>query len=245
MTFKAFIFGMLAAFGLPWLCAIVLPFAAMRGLDPVSYEEDGPVSGAYLPKRDGRVSEGSLIYRQEGCTQCHTQLIRPTYAGWDVHRDEWAGIRKSADNLVDTRRETLATDFEGENVAPIGISRVGPDLSNFGRRISFYFKHRAITSEQWVYLHLYNPRGIANYHPNPQDLPDESTCPSKKGLFKEVPDSQGRGGVLPIKTADGFAIIPTDRARALASYLLSLKKDTMGNPLPKALNSNPEAPKSE
>jgi hypothetical protein len=42
---------------------------------------------------------------------------------------------------------------------------------------------------------------------------------------------------------EGVAVVPTDRARALVSYLASLKKDTLGAPLPKAYNLNPTAPK--
>ncbi|MEJ6581704.1 MAG: hypothetical protein QNL33_12745 [Akkermansiaceae bacterium] len=244
MTFKAFIFGMLASFGLPWLFAVVLPFSKMRSLEPVKFEEDAAVSGVYSIKRDGRITEGSKIYGQEGCYQCHTQLIRPTYAGWDVHRDEWAGLRVSADNAEDTRRETLPTDFEGEKVAHVGISRLGPDLSNFGRRIGFYLKQGEYTPEEWVLLHLYNPRGLPNYLDD-QRVPEKSTCPSKGGMFDEVPSYQAGDDALPLATPDGLAVVPNDRARALASYLLSLKKDTLGQPLPKALNFNPEAPQAE
>ncbi|YCM44371.1 hypothetical protein V2O64_23995 [Verrucomicrobiaceae bacterium 227] len=235
---------MLASFGLPWLFAVVLPFAKMRSLEPVKFEEGAEQSGVYSPNRDGRINEGSRVYGQEGCYQCHTQLIRPTYAGWDVHRDEWAGLRVSADNLEDTRRETLATDFEGEDVAHIGISRLGPDLSNFGRRIGFHLKKGKYTPEEWVLLHLYNPRGLPNYLDD-QRIPDKSTCPSKGGLFNELPANQAGDDALPLSTPDGLAIVPNDRARALVSYLLSLKKDTLGQPLPKDLNYNPEAPKAE
>jgi hypothetical protein len=52
-------------------------------------------------------------------------------------------------------------------------------------------------------------------------------------------------GNLPIEIEEGIGVRPTDRARALVSYLVSLKKDTYGNPLPEALNFNPKAPKSE
>jgi len=241
MTFKAFIFGLLATFGLPWLVAVVIPFSTMRSPEIVRYEEGAAEKGVYLPKRDGRVSEGSKIYGQEGCATCHTQVIRPTYAGNDVHRDEWAVLRKTADN-PDTRRETLAMDFADEKVAHVGMSRVGPDLSNLGRRLEFYLKGSDDTPESWVLRHLYNPRGLKNYHPDTQDLPKNSSCPSKRGLFRKV-DVYGAGaGLLPVQIEKGKGIEPTDRARALAGYLISLKKDTLGQPLPEALNYNPKAP---
>ncbi|MDG1671366.1 MAG: hypothetical protein P8H96_10885, partial [Akkermansiaceae bacterium] len=81
MTFKSFIFGLLASFGLPWLAVVVFPFSKMRALEPAKFEEGDRKGQAYSPMRDGRVNEGSKIYGQEGCYHCHTQLIRPTYAG--------------------------------------------------------------------------------------------------------------------------------------------------------------------
>jgi cytochrome c oxidase cbb3-type subunit 2 len=241
MTFKAFLIGLLGTFGLPWLLVVVVPYSTQRTQDPVRYEEGDPASGVYISKRDGRITEGSKIYGQEGCYYCHTQVIRPTYAGNDVHRDEWAGLRKGKGVAADTRRETLPTDFEQEKSAHIGISRVGPDLSNFGRRVAHYLKNRDITPEEWVLMHLYNPKGVARYD-NPDERAYDSTCPTKASMFDEV-DVYGAGGrTLAVDVGEGKGVIADDRARALASYLLSLKKDTLGNPLPKALNYNPEAP---
>lgn len=247
MSFKLFLFGLIASFGLPWLIAVVIPYSKMRNLELVEYaglEEDGG-EGTYAPKRDGRITEGSKIYGQEGCYYCHTQLIRPTYAGSDIWRKDWGGLAKSADNLVDTRRETNAFDFQDEKVAHIGISRVGPDLSNLGRRISNALKPGGITGEEWILNHLYNPRENKGYRPDDQDLHQKSTCPSKPGLFEIVDAMQARSGALKVKAPEGKAIIATDRARALASYLLSLKKDTLNQPLPKSLNYAPAQSKAK
>ncbi|MDB4265269.1 hypothetical protein N9891_00815 [bacterium] len=239
MTFKAFIFGLLATFGLPWLIAVVIPFSTMRSLEPIEYEKDADVSGVFVPKRDGRINEGSKIYGQEGCYQCHTQIIRPTYAGNDVFRDEWAGLRKSADS-PDTTRETLPEDFDGEDVAHIGVSRVGPDLSNLGRRLEYHLKGTGTSPQEWLMEHLYSPRELVNYRKGTQSIPERSTCPAKTGFFDEV-DIYGAGGdVLSIRTAEGKGVRPNDRARQLVSFLASLKKDTFGQPLPKVLNYNPK-----
>ena len=244
MTFKSFIFGLLASFGLPWLAVVVLPFSHMRNLEPAKYEEGSKKGELYDTMRAGRVNEGSKIYGQEGCYYCHTQLIRPTWAGSDVHRDEWAGLRLTKDN-PDTRRETVPVDYDGEKVAHIGLGRVGPDLSNLGRRLDHYLNGQELTPETWLYLHLYSPRTNKGYVENDQEIHSHSTCPSKSGLFEEVPAVQAGGQALPLKTPDGLAVIPTDRARALVNYLASLKKDTLGAPLPKAYNLNPTASKEE
>ncbi|MDB4537176.1 hypothetical protein N9230_01010 [Akkermansiaceae bacterium] len=242
MTFKSFIFGLLASFGLPWLAVVVLPYSKMRALEPAEYEAGHEREGkTYSPERSGRVTEGSKVYGQEGCYYCHTQIIRPTYAGQDVHRDEWAGLRLTADN-PDTRRETIPVDYEGEHVAHVGFSRVGPDLSNLGRRLDHYLKKSELTPETWLYLHLYDARKNTGYVENDQEIHSHSSCPSKSGLFTEVPAVQAGDEALPLDTPEGVAVVPTDRARALVSYLASLKKDTLDNPLPKAYNLNPTAP---
>ncbi len=245
MTFKAFIFGLLGTFGIPWMLVVVIPYSTMRTSEPIQYEDGAGLSGAFIPSRDGRIKEGSMVYGQEGCYQCHTQVIRPTYAGNDVHRGEWAGLRKSSDVENDTRRETIADDFSQEKAAHIGQSRVGPDLSNFGRRLAHYLKvnKNDLTSEEWILMHLYNSRDLPGYLDGAK--PYNSTCPPKGGLFDEVAVYGAGSGTLPVDIKEGRGIKPTDRARALASYLLSLKKDTLGNPLPEALNYNPDAPESD
>jgi len=239
MSFKGFIIGLIFSFGLPWVLAVVLPFSFMSNIETVSYEgieQDGG-EGIYHPKRDGRITEGSKIYGQEGCYFCHTQLIRPTYAGSDIWRKDWGGLAKTVDN-PDTRRETNAFDFQDEKVAHTGIARVGPDLSNFGRRIANGIA-AGESAEQWVLKHFYNPRENKGYRADDQQLHSESVCPSKPGFFKIVDASQGRASAIKVEAPEGKAIVPTDRARALASYLLSLKKDTLGQPLPAALNYGP------
>ncbi|MDB4353698.1 hypothetical protein N9Z02_00170 [Akkermansiaceae bacterium] len=244
MKFKAFIFGLLATFGLPWLFAIVVPFSKMRNLKPVEYsgmEIDGG-EGVFVMKRAGRVREGSDIYGEEGCYYCHTQLIRPTYAGSDVWRADWAGLKKSADNPVDTRRETLATDYDGEDFAHIGVTRVGHDLSNLGLRLEVNLTGEQLSPEEWLYLHLYNPRGVKPYRKGSQDIVENSVCPSKPGLFKEVESNLAGADALPLGAPEGTSIVPTDRARALVSYLASLKKDAGSQPLPESLNFNPIQP---
>lgn len=231
MTYKTFIIGLLASFGLPWLLVLVIPFSTMQNLDPVRYDEKADGStGVYVSKRAGLIAQGSEIYGQEGCYYCHTQLIRPTYAGNDLWRADWAGMRKSVDFPVDTRRETNQFDFDSESVAHVGLVRIGPDLSNFGRRVQSYVKaDPEFSAEEWVYIHLYNPRGK-------RGLFVSSVCPSKSGLFKEMDAVGAKGNALPVAAPEGKAVVPTERAKVLASYLLSLQKDTLGNTIPAALD---------
>ena len=133
MTLKTFLLGMLASFGLAWMCLIAIPAAKMSALPHVSMndeEEDAPL---YERKTAGRVKNGAEIYAANGCYYCHTQLIRPTYIGRQIWREDVAGVitrDDKGDVESDTRRETSYYDYDGEKFAQIGHARVGPDLSN-------------------------------------------------------------------------------------------------------------------
>lgn len=206
MNFKTFLIGLTAAFGLPWVFAIAIPYVQMTNLEPPQFNEaqDG-FDGVYEFKRAGRI-DGAPIYAANGCALCHTQLIRPSYAGTDMYREDWAGVPANAsEGIEDSRRETNPFDFEGEKFAYIGQGRVGQDLSNVAIRASRKAAAQGISTEQWFLNHLYDPRD-ANYL---------SVCPSMAFMF------------------DGSADKPKPNAKALAAYLMSMRKD---NPIPTAIN---------
>lgn len=206
MNFHTFLIGLIAAFGLPWFFAIAIPYVKMTKMDPVAFTEaDDGFDGPYEFVRSGR-TDGASIYAANGCALCHTQLIRPTSAGNDMYREGWAGVPGNAgEGIVDSRRETNPFDFTGEKFAYIGQGRVGQDLSNVAIRIEERATADGITPEKWVLAHLYNPR----------DYDYKSVCSSVAFMF------------------DGSADRPKSDAKALAAYLLSMRKD---NPIPKALN---------
>ncbi|MEO5917867.1 MAG: cbb3-type cytochrome c oxidase subunit II [Luteolibacter sp.] len=217
MSFRTFILGLSASFGIAWLAIVVVPFIKMRNLAPIQLNEatDG-TTGIFFPKRTGRVADGALVYAENGCYLCHTQVVRPTYAGNDLYRSDWGGLKADADR-GDTRRETNAYDFFGEKFAQIGVARMGPDLSNLGRRVEAIYATGGDPAK-WLYGHLYDPRS------EPKRW--KSTCPSFRFLFKQQPVTGDiSDDALPFGHEDGMEIIPTSDAKALVSYLLSLKKD--------------------
>jgi cytochrome c oxidase cbb3-type subunit II len=236
MTFRIFILGLSASFGVAWLSIIVLPYLKMRSLEPVSMGEDANgTSVVFNPKRAGRITDGSEVYAANGCYQCHSQLIRPTYAGNDLYRADWAGLVYD-DERGDTRRETTAYDYAGEKFAHIGVARIGPDLSNLAVRVENIYA-KGSSGEQWLYTFLYNPR----LDPKRR----HSTCPSNRFLFEERKITGNPSDrALPISTKEGYELVPKPEARALVSYLLSLKKDQA---VPASLNFAPakaEEPKA-
>ena len=90
-SFRKFLLGLVFSFGLPWLVLIVIPALRAQKLAPVAYdkERDG-VDGVYPGKVINR--QGQLVYAREGCVQCHTQMIRPSFAGiLDGWKKGWGG----------------------------------------------------------------------------------------------------------------------------------------------------------
>jgi cytochrome c oxidase cbb3-type subunit 2 len=233
MTFRQFAFGLTAAFLFPWTAMVVYPFFSMRTTEPVSFDEiaDGK-TGIYHPKQTGRVTNGAAVYAANGCYLCHTQLIRPTYAGKDLGRPDWAGL-KADENRGDTRRESNVFDYQGEKFAQIGVNRLGPDLSNLGRRVeALYTKASNSSPETWLYLHLYDPRG------NPER--PTSTCPSHRFLFEEKKiTGQIPADALPVQSPEGTFVVPTAAAESLVDYLLSLRRD---DAIPASMNPAPAKP---
>jgi cytochrome c oxidase cbb3-type subunit 2 len=224
MSFRTFFLSLSASFGVAWLAIIIVPYLKMRSLEPVMFEEETGTDAVYIAKRAGRITDGSEVYAENGCYLCHTQLVRPTYAGNDMFRPDWGGFIHD-DERGDSRRETNAYDFSGENFAHIGVARTGSDLSNLGVRVEQEYA-KGISAEQWLYRYLYNPRSEPNRR--------KSTCPSFRFLFDEreihgLPSNEA----LPFETEEGKEIVPGAEAKALVSYLLSLKKD---HPVPASLD---------
>jgi cytochrome c oxidase cbb3-type subunit 2 len=228
MSSRTFITGIAASFGIAWLAVIVVPYLKMRNLAPAEFSEaaDGK-TGVFIPKRSGRVAGGAQVYAENGCYLCHTQVVRPTYAGNDLYRPDWGGL-KNDETRGDTRRETNAYDFNGETFAQIGTSRMGPDLSNLGRRLEAS-RAEGVDPERWLFTRLYNPRLDSKRW--------NSTCPPLPFLFtkREIKGAPS-ADALPIDVGDGFELIPGPDARALVSYLMSLKKD---HPVPASLDFSP------
>lgn len=143
--------GLAICFALPWTFLIMGPYFSEASTKPVPYSEKDEVEGlAAYPERStlryGSSDYGAKIYAAEGCAYCHTQMVRPTYAGPDMWRDGWGG--RDAEGLS---RETRPEDYFGESFAYLGYQRLGQDLSNVGHRI---------TTREAMHRHLYDPKSF-------------------------------------------------------------------------------------
>lgn len=211
-SLKQFVALLSLLFALPWVILVVYPSIKLSGLSATSYKTDAGVLESYPPVTGGLAVRGSQIYAQNGCAYCHTQMIRPTYAGTDRWRPGWAGREKDGDNPA-TIRETVATDYLGEKFAPLGVQRLGPDLSNVGWRRP---------DAAWHYQHLYDPRSLS----------DVSVMPAFRNLFKvRKVTGQRSKDALEVKfvgaAGEELEVVPTPDAKALVAYLQSLKKDSV------------------
>ena len=82
---------------------------------------DDEGNDVYPAPRSGMAERGHRVYVANGCVYCHSQQVRADYAASDIDR-KW-GERRSAPR-----------DYTFDRPTQIGKMRMGPDLSNIGKR---------------------------------------------------------------------------------------------------------------
>lgn len=222
-SLRSFVYKLALCLGLPWLIMVVVPYARQQNLQPVPYadadvEANADLRGGVFPMAiSGDKKRGQEVYFSEGCAQCHTQVIRPTYAGWDQWKRGW-GSNQDPTGTSQTR-QTTPWDYLHEDFAAIGQRRIGPDLANAAYRSK---------SAAELHAKLFAPRSVAHW----------SVMPSYRHLYQIKKIEGGvRADAIPLPkeagVPDGYQVVPGDSAKALAEYLLALKRDL---PLPVAIS---------
>ncbi len=110
--------GIFGTFAFSWLGLTVVPNAQIGHLDP-QMDEEG--NDAYPAPKSGMAERGRQVYRANGCVYCHSQQVRADYVASDIER-KW-GERRSAPR-----------DYIFDRPVLLGKMRIGPDLSNIGKR---------------------------------------------------------------------------------------------------------------
>lgn len=123
------------------------------------------------------------------------------------------------------QRRTVAQDYLFDDPVQLGARRIGPDLANIGMR-------RA--DSNWQLRHLYAPQGEVK----------GSTMPPYRFLFetrkiKGAPSPDALNLPAEFAPPAGSEVVPTEDARMLVAYLLSLHA---GAPLFEAPVTPPPAP---
>jgi cbb3-type cytochrome oxidase cytochrome c subunit len=130
---------------------------------------------------------------------------------------------------------SVAADFLYDQPVMLGSQRIGPDLANVGIRLP---------DANWHYRHLYDPTSVVPKSVMPPyrflfEQRPSMTAPGAEAMRSPLSDMtvfSGSGtpfanGEALDSTAQhapkpGFEIVPTEDARALVAYLLSLRVNT-------------------
>lgn len=198
--------GIFLTFLSSWIGLVATPFFQIGQYKP---EVDEITRESLPPGFSGQADQGSVVYASNGCIYCHSQQVRPSEAGSDLARG-WGA------------RRTVARDYMYDKVAYFGTMRTGPDLSNIGARQP---------SVDWHYQHLYQPQVVS----------PGSIMPPFRFLFEKrrivgQPSNDAVKVLPPDQPEAGYEIVPTQEAKTLVQYLISLKRSSY--PLPEA----PEEP---
>jgi cytochrome c oxidase cbb3-type subunit II len=116
--FASLVLGIFGTFAFSWVGLILVPNFQIGHLDPQSDEEGTDI---YPMPTSGMADRGREIYAANGCAYCHTQQVRADYAASDIDR-KWGERRSAPRDYVFARPPLL------------GKMRMGPDLSNVGKR---------------------------------------------------------------------------------------------------------------
>jgi cytochrome c oxidase cbb3-type subunit II len=114
--------------------AIYAALAIMIGVIPGIVLSKSPPSPGLAPLSAAQ-ARGREVYVGEGCSYCHTQIVRP------LAQDRVWG------------RASVPGDYAYSTPQLLGTERTGPDLTNIGARQP---------SDVWQAIHLYEPRALVN-----------------------------------------------------------------------------------
>ncbi|MCF3649653.1 cbb3-type cytochrome c oxidase subunit II [Synoicihabitans lomoniglobus] len=201
--------GVFVALAFSWTGIILTNQVAYGNLTPYYDETEEAVFPVATP---GLAARGQLVYQDLGCVYCHTQQVRRPGYGSDIERG-WG------------ERQSVARDYIREKRVMLGTMRTGPDLRNIGARQA---------DPTWHMLHLYDPQITSR----------GSNMPPFRFLFEQrkiigeaspdaitLPTSYVDGTPLPPHSlpAEGYELVPTERAKSLVAYLIN-RKDTYAYP---------------
>jgi cytochrome c oxidase cbb3-type subunit 2 len=191
-----------------WGAFILAPELQIGGKQPTAALISGEI---YPAMRSGLARQGEQVYRANGCYYCHSQQVQARGVGSDVERG-WGGRPG--------RVQSIDNDYLYDAPVMIGNQRVGPDLANIGIRQ---------TNDTALYIHLYNPQLTM---PKSVMPPYRFLFEKRKLAFGTKPSSEA----LPVGAEEGYEVVPTEKAKALVTYLASLHSEAIlfeTPPLPK------------
>lgn len=190
------VFGIFVVFAAAWFGIVGYSYLYLGRMEAAADENTG---GSSPPPLSGLATAGQRVYAANGCVSCHTQQVRSGAFSNDVEKKLGP-------------RPTVARDYMRENPAFLGNLRIGPDLTNVALRSS---------DPNWFHQHLYEPSMMT----------PGSNMPSYRYLYQRrrivgQQSAQAVSGLTgPYAPKPGYEIVPSEDARLLVAYLLSLKRD--------------------
>lgn len=188
-----FFLGLFAALGISWGAIVMGSNAQLGALAPYYDDTQGGTFPEWMP---GVAARGQRVYRDLGCAACHTQQVRRPDFGSDKDRG-WGD------------RQSVARDYIYQPFPQLGLSRVGPDLTNLGDR-----KPTAPDADDLLQMLYSGSDGM----------------PSYRFLFERrkigngaQPSDEALKLTGALKPKAGWEIVPSSRALDLVGYLVSLK----------------------
>jgi cbb3-type cytochrome oxidase cytochrome c subunit len=108
--------GIFGTFAFSWVGLTVIPNWQIGHLNPQSDEEG---TDMYPQPQSGMFQRGAHVYAANGCAYCHSQQVRPEYAGADIERG-WGNRRSAPRDYIFERPVFLAKMRMGQDIANIG-----------------------------------------------------------------------------------------------------------------------------
>src|SRR5437867_140495 len=122
------VLGVFGTFAFSWVGLTVIPNLQIGALNPQMDEEGTDI---YPAPKSGMADRGRRLYAANGCIYCHSQQIRPGYAYADVDRVRDTG---PSPRPKWAERRSAPRDYLFDRPVVLGQERMGPDLSNIGKR---------------------------------------------------------------------------------------------------------------
>jgi len=108
--------GIFGTFVFSWVGLTVIPNWQIGHLNPQSDEEGTDI---YPQPQSGMFQRGARVFAANGCVYCHSQQVRPEYAGADIERG-WGNRRSAPRDYIFERPVFLAKMRMGQDIANIG-----------------------------------------------------------------------------------------------------------------------------
>ncbi|MCP4325195.1 MAG: cytochrome-c oxidase, cbb3-type subunit II [Psychromonas sp.] len=115
------------------LIIVAISFGGLAQITPLLFQKETTVPVDTLVPYTALEMEGRDIYIREGCSNCHSQMIRPFRAETERYG-----------------HYSVAGEHVWEHPFLWGSKRTGPDLARVGQRYS----------DAWHEVHLINPRDV-------------------------------------------------------------------------------------